>query len=144
MMDNWTSHCSSLWGCTQPFFSRKQCFPHFVAALLLTISRCFISLSVSEKWSCKFEMKFQTCTKLESWKGERVKSRVSWGLGCKLDEMWGHSWPFSLPVWVQFMGGGAGTTHACKMQTHPALHAARTGFCAVVQKPVWKISVMSK
>lgn len=33
-------------------------------------------------------------------------------------------------------GRGAGTTHTYKTETHPALHAAGTGFCAVVHKPV--------
>lgn len=50
--------------------------------------------------------------------------------------MRGPSWPFVLPAGAQFVGGGA-----CKMQAHPALRSACTGFCAVVCKPGWKISV---
>lgn len=74
---------------------------------------------------------------LQVGKGEE-KGHVSWGLGCKLEEMWGQSWPFSLPVCAQFMGGGAGTTHAAKLKlTQLSLHS---GLAFVL----WSVSLSEK
>lgn len=138
------SHCSSLWVCAQPF-SRQQRFPRFVAALLLTKSGCLLALSASQN---KVAILKGNCRSiyLKSWKGWIKKARVSClrVLGCKLDETQGHSRPFMLPVGAQFVGGGAGTAHACRMQGHPARRSHYTGFCAMVCKPGWKISVTSK
>lgn len=136
MIDNWTFQLLFPMGVCTPFFGR-QSFPHFVATLPLTISRCFISLSASENEVAVLTWNF-TSFYLKSWQGWIKKARVSSPrvFGCQLDEMRGPSWPFVLPAGAQFVGGGA-----CKMQAHSALRSACAGFCAVVCKPGWKISV---